>query len=157
LYFVKLKLQLKNIFFVTIIANFTLLLQNQILKKTQYIQFKALLLLLIYLLSNSPSVLFHHHKLEVASYEKATPCEKKIYYSDKDNSCNHKTHISKVPEKCSLCDNHTIAPHSFQTFLTEYFSKEIIADYLQVSENYYFQVPSTFSNRGPPSVLSLTV
>lgn len=127
------------------------------MKKRHDIQFKALLLLLVYLFSSSPSILFHHHKLEVASYEKATPCEKKIYYSAKDGNCTHKTHLSKSTEKCWLCDNHTVSPHSFQTFLTEYFSKEFKGSYLQVSEKYYFQVPSTFSNRGPPSVSSFTV
>ncbi len=127
------------------------------MKKSHNIHYKALLLLLAYLFSNSSSILFHHHKLNIASYEKATPCEKSIYYSHKDNNCQHKTHITITDEKCSLCDHHTVSPHSFQTFLTAYFSKEITSGYLKVFEHYYFQVPSTFSNRGPPSVSSLSV
>jgi hypothetical protein len=127
------------------------------LKKQPAIQFRALLLLLVYLFSNSPSILFHHHKLEIASYENATTCEKVIYYSAQDGNCNHNKHISKAIEKCWLCDNHIVSPHSFQTFLTAYFSKEISGSYLHVSENYIFQVPSVFINRGPPPVSSFTV
>ncbi len=90
-----------------------------------------------------PSVLFHHHKLEIASYQKATSCEKAIYYSGKEGDCAHNTHITKETEKCLLCDNHTVSQHSFQTVLNSYFSKKITPNYLQFSENYYFQVPST--------------
>jgi hypothetical protein len=126
------------------------------LKKRHKISHKALLLLLVYLFSNTPSILFHHHTLEIA-YENATSCEKAIYYSEKDGNCSHKTHISKASEKCGLCDDHTVSPHSSQTFSTKYFSREFSGRYLQVSENYYFQTPSTFCNRGPPSVSFRTV
>jgi len=127
------------------------------LKKTNKIQFKAFLLLLLYLFSNFPSSLFHDHTLEISPYEKATSCEKTIYYSHKEDSCNHKTHISLAAEKCHLCDNHTLSPHTLFTFFSSSFNKEFSLANTEVSERYFYQVPAILSNRGPPSVLSFTV
>ncbi len=127
------------------------------MKKARKIQFKASLLLLFYLFSNFPSSLFHDHALEISPYEKATSCEKTIYYSHKEDSCNHKTHISLAAEKCHLCDNHTLSPHTLFTFFSSSFNKEFSLANTEVSERYFYQVPAILSNRGPPSVLSFTV
>jgi len=127
------------------------------LKKARKIQFKAFLLLLLYLFSNFPSSLFHDHALEISPYEKATSCEKTIYYSHKEGSCNHKTHIGLAAEKCHLCDNHTLSPHTLFTFFSSSFNKEFPLANTEVSEPYFYQAPSILSNRGPPSVLSFTV
>jgi hypothetical protein len=127
------------------------------LKKPYRIQFKALFLLLVYLFSNGPSILFHNHLTDIAAYEKATACEKVIYYADNDANCKHQNHVANAVEKCWLCDNHTLSPHLFQTFLPEYFSKKISASYTELCNYYYFQTPSRFLNRGPPSVSSFTV
>jgi hypothetical protein len=127
------------------------------LKKTNKIQFKAFLLLLLYLFSNFPSSLFHDHALELSPYEKATSCEKTIYYSHKEGSCNHKTHIGLAAEKCHLCDNHTLSPHTLFTFFSSSFNKEFSQANTEVSERYFYQAPAILSNRGPPSVLSFTV
>jgi hypothetical protein len=127
------------------------------LKKAPKIQFKAFLLLLLYLFSNFPSSLFHNHALEISPYEKASACEKTIYYSHKDVSCNHETHISLAAEKCHLCDNHTLSPHTLFTFFSSSFNKEFPLANTEVSEPYFYQAPAILSNRGPPSVLSFTV
>jgi hypothetical protein len=127
------------------------------LKKARKIQFKAFLLLLLYLFSNFPSSLFHDHALEISPYEKASACEKTIYYSHKEGSCNQKTHISLAAEKCHLCDNHTLSPHTLFTFFSSSFNKEFSQASTEVSERYFYQAPAILSNRGPPSVLSFTV
>ena len=127
------------------------------MKKARKIQFKAFLLLLLYLLSNFPSSLFHDHALEISPYEKVPSCEKTIYYSHKEGSCNHKTHIGLAAEKCHLCDNHTLSPHTLFTFFSSSFNKEFSLANTEVSERYFYQVPAILSNRGPPSVLSFTV
>ena len=122
------------------------------MKQSLYIQFKVVLLLLIYLFSSSPIVLFHHHKSNIPSLEKATLCEKTIYYSSEEEHCTHHTHIITAPEKCSLCDNHTTSPHFLQIFIAEYFGNEIWGHYIQIYQNYYFQIPTTIANRGPPMI-----
>jgi len=114
-------------------------------------------LLLIYLFSNSSSVLFHNHKVEIASYEKSSSCEKTIYYSNKGEKCHHKIHLSLANKKCSLCDNHTFCPHLPQTFYTGFFNKVVSENYLYKVNTYFFLSPSVFSNRGPPSISSHTV
>lgn len=127
------------------------------MRKRYHIQFKALLLLLLYSFSNSPSILFHHHELEIASSGKATSCEKAIHFSDKKSNCNLQIDVSKAPEKCSLCDNHTVSPHSSQTFFFRDFSKIKSADHSDLVKNYFFQINSSLSNRGPPEVSSFTI
>ncbi len=132
-------------------------LNKQILKKRNDIKFIAILLLLIYLFSNSSSVLFHNHKFEIASYEKASSCEKTIYYSNKSEKCHHKIHLSLANKKCSLCDNHTFCPHLPQTFYTGFFNKVVSKNYLYKVNTYFFLSPPVFSNRGPPFISSHTV
>lgn len=122
------------------------------MKKRKLIQLKVILLLLIYLFSNIPTNLFHQHESEVPSYENATACEKSIYYSSKDGSCKHKSHLSEETEKCALCDKHLVSPHLFQLIFEKYFKKELVRDYFQATEGFYFQTSSSTSNRGPPSV-----
>ncbi len=122
------------------------------LKRTCKIEVKAILLLLIYVFSNSPSNLFHEHHLEIASFEEASSCEKSIYYSDLDGHCAHSEHISKSVEKCCLCDNHTAPQQTTTALTTEFFLKEFSETSFPLYENYFAHVPSTFSNRGPPFV-----
>jgi hypothetical protein len=130
-------------------------LNKQILKKRNDIKFISIVLLLIYLFSSS--VLFHNHKVEIASYEKSSSCEKTIYYSNKGEKCHHKIHLSLANKKCSLCDNHTFCPHLPQTFYTGFFNKVVSENYLYKVNAYFFLSPSVFSNRGPPSFSSHTV
>jgi hypothetical protein len=141
----------------TKISIFEKLLYRHILKKRQDINFKALSLLLVYLISNSPSILFHHHASDSPSYEHATPCEKTIYYSNKGSSCHHKAHISKAAEKCFLCDNHTISPHAPQAYFFYFFNSVKPSVYSENNSDFYSSSPSLFANRGPPSVSSHTV
>lgn len=122
------------------------------MKKLHRIQWKAFLLLLVYLFSIHPGIVFHHHKLDTATCKKSTDCKKSVFFSYKDGNCTHKTHVAKANEKCWLCDNHTISTHDVQTRVNKYFSYPISGSYLQISKKYCHQAPSNFANRGPPSV-----
>ena len=125
------------------------------MKKRDIKQAKALLLLLIYLFSNSPAILFHHHDNEIVSCKKDSSYKTSVYNEDNEHHCNHSAHLNKLPEKCSLCDHHTISPHCVLTLWTCFFSKKISEEHLDNKENYSFQTPSAVSNRGPPTVSSL--
>ena len=127
------------------------------MKKRRQIQFRALFIVLIYFCSNCLFVFFHHHSEDVVSYEHATPCEKANYYAQEEGTCHHKSHVSEASEKCDLCNNHTFSPHSLHTFFSESFRKVKVKRNTSVSENYYIQFPSVFTNRGPPSVSSRIV
>jgi hypothetical protein len=137
--------------------NFILLLHLQTLEKKHYIRFNTLLLLLIYLFSNSPSILFHHHNFSITSYDKATACEKSIYYSEKSTDCNHQTHLFETTEKCLLCDQHTVSPHAAQKLFSFFFNEVGQICYANDIKIYFSLPLSGFGNRGPPSVSSLTV
>lgn len=127
------------------------------MKKQNYIAFKAVLLLLIYLFSNSPMILFHHHDIKIVSYEQATPCEKSIYYAEHVGRCNHKAHISNEKEKCCLCDQHTLSPYFIQKHFNAFYCNEIKSEYQTIASIYFLQIPSSFANRGPPVVSTLIV
>ncbi|MFA7273102.1 MAG: hypothetical protein WC044_04500 [Crocinitomicaceae bacterium] len=124
------------------------------MKKKEGIQFKAILLLLVYLISSIPALLFHHHEAPVETYESATSCEKVIYFAHEDGGCHHKSHITQEPEKCWLCDHHTFSPQLFQEVSTEIFAIEFGTECPAFSNRYYFQAPSQFFNRGPPRISS---
>ena len=126
------------------------------MQKQRYIQFKSFLLLLVYLISNSPSVLFHHHSAEVISHEKQFDCKEHIQHSKfcKEVKCHHSTRIAKPHKKCGLCDNHTVSPHAIEAFLLTQINYEFYSGYIKIPSTYFYQIPSVFSNRGPPSVSS---
>ena len=131
---------------------FATLLYKDILKKNRNINFTGLFLLLLYLFSNSPANLFHHHDYNIVAYDKADKCEKAIYYANKDGSCNHKHHITKSFEKCSLCDNHTVSVHT--VFYPIFVCVNVIAttEHHPYNVSFYSLSTSETSNRGPPTV-----
>ena len=107
---------------------------------------------MIYLLISGPSFLLHHHNNKIVSYEKANPCEKAIYYENKDGKCTHQKHISKAYEKCWFCETHTISPYISQKNCWAFsIGKEFIAHQTfhtekKTTDNYFFS-----SDRAPPS------
>ncbi len=119
--------------------------------KIRTIQVKALLLLLVYLASNIPMSFFHTHKNEKIAFEKASACEKKIYYGEVEGDCEHGTHISKQIEKCSLCDTHFAKPYTtFESSLN--FPKRIFTNQYKIEfVKLLSHSPITLSNKGPPT------
>jgi len=105
--------------------------------------------LLVYLFSSSPSILYHHHKTRYSTFQEASPCEKAIYYAAREGSCGHKAHFSEMPEKCPLCDHHTISAHYLQDFYTCFFvflrQPEMVAQYV----TRHGQIPEAPSNSSP--------
>ncbi len=124
------------------------------MKKRDRKQAKALLLLLFYLFSNSPAILFHHHDIEIVTCKKDLSYRTSVYHEDNGHHCNHSAHLNNAPEKCSLCDHHTVSPHSVLTLWAIFFSKKISDEHLDYKENYSFQIPPAVSNKGPPVVSS---
>lgn len=127
-------------------------LKNQ--RRTYFISF---LFLLIYLFSNSPSILFHHHEPAVHSYQEATECEKAIHFADHLEGCDHKMHFSESHEDCSLCDVHSVSLHTASTFYLIYSIDEHSDKIIVESSSLFSETVSNFSNRGPPSISSITV
>lgn len=72
----------------------------------------VLVLLLVYLSGSLPLSVFHHHESGIIPLEKASNCEKEIYYPGFNDLCKHQTHISATLEKCSLCVHHIIPVHA---------------------------------------------
>ena len=111
------------------------------------IKFYPFLLLLLYLFSNSPSILFHHHQSIVEVHRNVA---RSVRY--KDDTVNHKTRISQAREQCALCDNHTISVHYLLPTSMRWKINEFGSTYLIVFSRYCFQAFASFSTRGPPSV-----
>jgi len=80
----------------------------------------------------------------------ASACEKAIYFAEKD--LNHKTHLTKAPEKCVLCDLHIVTPHSFDPFNIQWLANEQPIDYQINNQSTHFLNPGSSVNRGPPTV-----
>ncbi|MEO6189276.1 MAG: hypothetical protein ABIO44_01880 [Saprospiraceae bacterium] len=122
------------------------------MKKRRNLNYGGIFLILIYLLSNSPTIIFHHHNHEIVAYNKADNCEKAIYYADKSGKCNHKSHLSKSLDKCALCDNHIFQAHFNHIY--DFTSAEIEISNIYNSYLFNFKtIPfSETSNRGPPTV-----
>jgi len=122
------------------------------LKDKRNIKFAGLFLLLLYLFGNSPALMFHHHD-EIIAFEKATKCEKTVYYSDGSNSfCEHKAHLSKVLKKCFLCDNHCVSVHLFTAIQFVCINVEHRSEYTLYKANFYEATLPETQNRGPPII-----
>ena len=114
----------------------------------------ALLLLLLYLVGNVEVESFHKafHSFEQAlhsSQDEKDPCHRAIYHNSKQNSCDHKTHLTAV-KKCPLChlvplnEKHIAVGHSFESFSsTPSFDQFFVA--IQVAE-----ISGGLSARAPP-------
>ncbi len=124
------------------------------MKQQIKIAFKGLIFLLIYLFSFTPTILVHHHKSTKIAYLQASACEKAIYFAEKDLNHNHKTHLTKSAEKCVLCDNHIVTPHSFQPFTIEWFANEQAIKYQSKNQSTHHLNTRNPTNRGPPAVSS---
>ncbi len=127
------------------------------MKKKQNVQISALLLLLTYIISHIPPVLYHHHKSEISPYQAATACEKVIYFSENNNTCHHKFHISKTTEKCSLCDKHIVSLHNFQPFRLHIIRFGSKISFVETPIQFFFSSILFFSNKSPPLVSSFAL
>jgi len=111
-------------------------------------RFYAVFLLLLYIFSNSPYILFHHHKLKIEPFEKAI-----VSHHADDGKSSHEAYISKTSEKCALCDSHTISPHHLLSVSIQCLPNVFNRGYLITSAKLFFRNHSIFSNRGPPLFL----
>jgi len=96
--------------------------------------------------------MFHHHNDDRIAYSKADKCEKVIYYADEENSCDHKQHVAKSVDKCSLCDHHTLLVHGIFLPSSLLSKQEIAVNYFAIKQNFCFSFISVLSNRGPPVI-----
>jgi hypothetical protein len=123
------------------------------LKQQQQISIKAFFMLIIYLISISPIMLFHDHSSAVVSYEQATNCEKAIFYGQAKADSSHSSHIHASEIKCSLCDNHTASTHLFSFSLIELFKQHSYKSYFTATSSYTYTGTLALSSRGPPTLL----
>lgn len=102
------------------------------MRKKGNINYVGILLAILYIFSSSSYILFHHHNSQHIVYTQANPCEKSIYFTDKDQGCQHNEHFTQHVKKCPMCDHHTLSihtllPHSYsslnRTDNNEYLSK----------------------------------
>lgn len=96
--------------------------------------------------------MFHHHEHNLIAHDKASPCEKTIYFGEKKDACGHETHISTSLEKCFLCDHVINLLFTFNIFRFVY----INPSYRAISVDFYSSFLATYSslffNKGPPSI-----
>ncbi|MBK7958504.1 MAG: hypothetical protein IPK03_10580 [Bacteroidetes bacterium] len=120
--------------------------------KQRKIVLRVLFLLGVYAISILPSFVLHHHDTEIVAYQVADHCEKAIYYGDSEEKCHHQSHLSKTIEKCNLCDHHTLAIDIIAFPFLHFFHTEYKSEFNPKFVDYYFQIYSNVSNRGPPSI-----
>jgi hypothetical protein len=81
----------------------------------------AVLLLLLYFTGSVQVESLHNafHSFEQALHsteQEEDPCHRAIYHDEKENACEHKTHVTAV-KKCPLCH---VVPFSDQQLGTQY-------------------------------------
>ncbi|MCB9250886.1 MAG: hypothetical protein H6605_00325 [Flavobacteriales bacterium] len=112
----------------------------------------GLICLVIYTLSVLPVSIYHQHHNALISFDKASRCEKVIYFGEKDDVCTHKQHLSNVLEKCSLCEHHQGKTHLQLSYLLP---EEVQIGFF-FSDSFKRNIASNaqlaFLNRGPPIV-----
>jgi len=121
------------------------------LNKLKSINIKCVLLLFIYLISNCPLTLFHHHNHNFVAFKNANHCEKTIYYGEK-NACAHKYHLSSLKEKCSFCSNHTISSHTTISYRFSLYRPLTFTNNKLYTLSLYSTLTFNPFNKGPPIV-----
>lgn len=112
----------------------------------------------IYVFSRGPTILFHHHNNNIFLFSKASRCKKTVYSANKESDCKYKTLITIPVEKCALCDNHTVSPHSIQFYFLAFLPPNFGRSYCtRASALHLLQNNLVLSSRGPPVVSSFTV
>lgn len=119
--------------------------------KHKSINIKCVLLLLIYLISNFPLTLFHHHNHGIVAFNNANHCEKTIYYGEK-NACTHKYHFSNLKEKCSFCSHHTISSHTNSLYHFSIYKPITFTNNKLYAISLYSTLTFKPFNKGPPIV-----
>jgi len=97
-------------------------------------------------------ILIHHHENNIVAYERASCCEKTIYYHSGHHSCGHREHISKPIEKCFLCDHHSTALFTFDFAIFSFFKDSFIPTFFDFHESKLVDFSILFFNKGPPSI-----
>jgi hypothetical protein len=118
-------------------------------------QIKTFLLVALYLISQSPAILFHHHRVAISSFNFANSCERSGFNVKNRSNCEHQAHLTTPLEKCSLCDNHTLSPHSIPSGFVKYVTITFEISYSIVATSRIAHRSSyVLSDRGPPAVSS---
>lgn len=96
--------------------------------------------------------MFHHHNDDKVSFQKASACEKVVFYGYKNGICKHKNHFSRQLERCALCDHHNTSVHTVSTSFFSSFKEKTSFKHNIQGVNYIFTSTSETSDRGPPFI-----
>ncbi|MFA5619283.1 MAG: hypothetical protein WDA08_03155 [Weeksellaceae bacterium] len=112
---------------------------------------KGFLLLMLYVFSLGPTLLFHHHPSDIVDFSKADACEKAIYYGVNEGDCHHKLHLNPVKSNCQVCSHHLLLspqllPDVEITLENPVFTLAYFSNY----QGFYFSEIIHFQNKAPP-------
>lgn len=115
-------------------------------------QFKAIILLTIYLVCGVFVPLFHHHSNKV-ELSKASVCEKSIYFTglEKEKKCDHQSHFVEDEGVCQKCNHNKLNSLIYSILPVYEFFPQNSIKYLEPSFPYCRQLILSFTNKGPPN------
>src|SRR5690554_766005 len=106
-------------------------------------------MLMLYLFSMLPGLLFHHHHHNTISFTESDSCQKAVYYGIQDK---HKEHLSKVQDQCQFCDHHTQNPQLIFNSHFELHTTEIQTEYFSHYNSFHSIDLLGSANKDPPLV-----
>ncbi len=113
----------------------------------------ALMLLCVYAFSILPAAFFHnHHQHNIIATSNESHCDIATQYGTKSNHCGHQAHISKVIEKCALCNHDSMALYTFDFVAFSFYAKRFVKQFAVSFQSYELTYALLISNKGPPSV-----
>lgn len=93
----------------------------------------------------------HDHLVESGHADENDPCHLAIYHPGNENSCDHKYHFTKNPEKCKWCDIIILR----QILVSETTLQSAVASFIRIPicnvEDPFLEFQFSHADRGPPA------
>ena len=120
-------------------------------------QLYSFLILIIYCISLTPSLIFHHHE-DGHQHNEVHLCESlhQTLYSQTPHNhldCSHDHHYENIIDDCFLCTNLIVVDHISDISNIEYKDIYILDIDCQLSENLCLDKFNIFRNKSPPRII----
>lgn len=122
------------------------------IKRRSYIkELFSLTILIVYLFSFSPSVIFHtHNDNPIHTHHEGLDCEHISDQVDLHSDCLHAEHIKAEKKKCFLCDYDAFYDHAILFNSTESQNRLFTDNNSQFYTRLYLKKKTKQSNKSPP-------
>lgn len=115
----------------------------------------AFIILVIYCISLTPSLIFHEHN-DSHNHDELSHCQHEIKIVTNHIDCSHDKHYESLHEDCILCNYHAVYDHILGIQKREYNNILFVDKIYQLCERLYLHEVINSHNKSPPvSVIDL--